>query len=180
MAEIASEKQAEAQLVERAKTDEQAFRQLYELYFPKIYGYIKKRVGQTETAQDLVSETFLKAFSNLPTFVYKGAPFSAWLYRIATNLIIDYYRQEKHYQKVDIENYDLVAENQDIEKEILTSQQRMEIDKYLIKLPERERKVIELKFFAQLNNGEIAQTLNISANLVGVLIFRALKKMKNN
>jgi len=83
----------EAELVERAKTDDRAFTILYDYYFPKIYGYIYKRVGNFDLAEDLVSSIFLKVFTNIGAYKEQGYSFSAWVYRIATNKLIDHYRK---------------------------------------------------------------------------------------
>lgn len=168
----------EQELVAKAKSDEAAFRQLYDFYFPKIYGYIKKRVTHTETAQDLVSEVFMKAFVNIGNFEFKGAPFSSWLYKIAANIVIDHYRKSGHYKTVDIENFQDIESGLSADLEVNWQEDRNEVNKYLAVLPDRERQVIELKFFAEQGNLEIAQSLGISANLVGVIIYRALTKMK--
>jgi len=90
----------EAQIVEMAKKDDQAFEVLYDFYFPKIYGYIYKRVGSFDVAQDLVSITFIKVFNNLDGYQYKGYSFSAWIYRIATNNLIDYYRKANRKKEI--------------------------------------------------------------------------------
>ena len=85
----------EAEIVERAKTDEAAFAILYDHYFPRIYAYIFKRAGNRETAEDILSMTFLRAFTNLKRYQSRGFLFGAWLYRIATNNLMDHYRKHK-------------------------------------------------------------------------------------
>lgn len=171
-------KEKEKELVERAKTDQEAFVELYNFYFPKILGYVKKRVKHQETAEDLVSETFTKVFVNLEKFDFKGYPFSSWLYRIAVNVVIDYWRKENKIKTSDIDEHFDIASNMETDQTVIIEERHQEVVKYMEVLPERERQVVELKFFAELSNQEIAQTMKISANLVGVIIFRALKKMR--
>lgn len=163
-------------LVEKAKSDEMAFTQLYNFYFLRIYNFINKRVSHRETAEDLVSETFMKAFANLNKYNYKGLSFGAWLYKIASNLVIDYYRKELKYKKEDIDDHPSIPSNLLTDEEIKIKQDKDAVEKLLAHLPDREKQIIELKFFAELSNNEIAEIMDITATNVGVLIFRSLKK----
>ena len=72
-------------LVEKAKTDKEAFVRLYDFYYPKIFGYVFRRTLELERTKDITSETFLKAYLNIGRFQWKKIPFSSWLFRIATN-----------------------------------------------------------------------------------------------
>ena len=102
----------EAGLVARAKEgDEIAISQLYRQYAPGIYGYIASRVGDSETAQDLTSEVFLGALEGLPKFEYRGIPFSAWVYRIAHDRIVDHYRRQGRRPTVPLEDEFLPAQD---------------------------------------------------------------------
>lgn len=170
----------EAEIVERAKKDDQAFTVLYNFYFPKIYGYIFKRVGSFDVAEDLVSTTFLKVFANLNNYQYKGYSFSAWIYRIATNNLIDYYRKSGKKKEINIDEIkELKDENSNFpEKLVQHSQDKKMVQEILKELPDRYQKVLYLKFFGDKDNTEIAETLEISENNARVLIFRALKSFK--
>src|ERR1700735_5250017 len=91
----AENRDALAGLLDKAKGgSEAAFAEIYDLYFKKIYRFIFFRVGHKETAEDLAEEVFLKAFSKISS-VNEPAAFEGWLYQIARNLVIDYYRQKK-------------------------------------------------------------------------------------
>ena len=83
-------------LVERARKDAEAFGELYDLYYPKVFGYILRRTASVEIAQDITSEVFFKVLKNPGQFCWRGIPFSSWLYRIATNEIASYFRKNKH------------------------------------------------------------------------------------
>src|SRR3989344_1558695 len=91
--------QEEQKSVEQAQTDDSAFSNLYEHYLPKIYGYIHKRIGNKQIAEDLTSQTFLKAFENFSGF--SGGSFKGWIYRIATNTVIDFYRTHKPVESIE-------------------------------------------------------------------------------
>jgi len=170
----------EAEIVERAKKDDQAFEILYNFYFPKIYGYIFKRVGSFDIAEDLVSTIFLKVFTNLNKYKYKGYSFSVWIYRIATNNLIDYYRKSNQRKEVNIDDIkELEDESSNMPEELIQrSQDKKLVRQILRELPEKYQRVLYLKFFAENDNGKIAEILETSENNVRVLIFRSLKSFK--
>jgi len=171
----------EMAIVVQAKTDDQAFSFLYEYYFPKIYYFILKRVGHKEAAEDLVSGVFLKVFGKLKSFkVEHEMSFKAWIYRIATNSLTDYYRRQSRKSEVDLDSLTELADVKDAGEEAAGADDAKLVRTCLADLPPRDREILELKFFAELSNLEIAETRKISANNAGVLIYRALKKFKEN
>lgn len=89
----------EEALVERAKCDPEAFGELYDRYYGRIFGYVLKRTASIDVAQDVTSEVFFKALKNLGRSRWRGVPFSAWLYRIASNEIANAFRRGKREQK---------------------------------------------------------------------------------
>jgi len=92
----------EKELVERAKKDPEAFGKLYDIHYSKIFGYILKRVADVDIAQDIVSETFLKALKNIWKFRWQNVSFSAWLYRISSNEISNFFRKKKPTVSIDL------------------------------------------------------------------------------
>jgi len=170
----------EKEIVERAKQDDQAFEILYDFYFPRIYGYVLKRVGDFSVAEDLVSKTFLNVFVNLKKYQYKGYSFGAWVYKIATNNLIDYYRKSGNRREVNIEEIrDLKDEINDTPDELAQHiQEKKLVQKTLRLLPEKYQEVLDLKFFAEKTTTEIAEILETNENNVRVLLFRALKLFK--
>ena len=172
--------QRDAELAKRAKTDHLAFEQLYDLYFPKIYGYVFKRVGHRETTEDIVSISFTKAFTNLHTFNDAEGGFRAWLYKIATNTVIDHYRKNGSKSNVPIEAVEHVLEDSNAtDREIEVSLIGKRLDQAIQKLSKTDQEIIHLKYFAEYTNQEIAEYLNISSNNSGVKIYRALAKLKS-
>ena len=170
----------EAELVERAKTDDQAFTILYDFYFPKIYGYIYKRVGNFDLAEDLVSATFLKVFTYLGRYNNRGYSFSAWVYRIATNNLIDHYRKAGRKKIVPLEQAEHIQDEHvdSPDTAVVRLQDRELVQRALEDVPEKYQKVLHLKFFADQSNEEIAEALEISENNVRVITFRALKSFQ--
>lgn len=167
------DKEKERKLVEQAQKSLHAFSELYDYYLPRIYRYSLNRVGNVEIAEDLTSKTFLKAMKNLGGFKYTVS-FSAWLYRIAHNTIIDFYRTNRKYSiSVEaIENFlssdkrtEEAAEKAELSKKIL---------EILKKLPAPYQEILSLRFFEEKNNSEIAEILDCSTNNVAVKMHRAL------
>ncbi len=168
----------EPDLAARAATDAEAYSALYDFYFPRIWSYVIRRVGHKETAEDLVSQVFLKATEALPRR-NGDAPFGAWLFRIAANCLIDHYRRKSRRPEHELE----LAESVPSAEAPLDSQAEAriafaKIEAALAKLPERDQRLVSLKFFAGLSHKEIALAEKISESNVGVIIYRAMEKLR--
>lgn len=169
-------------LVRKAsKGDEIAFAELYELYFEKIYRFVYFRVSHKEVAEDLTAETFIKAWRRLKE-IEAASAFNAWLYQIARNSVIDYYRSRK--SSVDLVSLENVLEYEDniIDRTDLAFKQK-DFLLALKKLTSDQQLVIKLKFLDELDNQEIARLLDKSEGTVRVIQHRAvneLKKLLNN
>ncbi len=160
--------------VRMSRGDDRAFEELYGRYFDPIYGFVKRRVGTQEIAEDLVSTIFLKAFASRSRFT-RGS-FKAWLYCIANNTIIDYYRTKKTCSMPSDELPDLPNGEPFVSDTIDNQHLRSILETAIARLDTRSQRVLQLKFFSELTNDEIAVALKISTNHAGVLIHRALKK----
>lgn len=156
---------------------EQAATELYNLFFDKIFRFIYYRVGHKETGEDLTEEVFTKAFTSLANLKEPNA-FEGWLYQIARNKVIDYYRSKKIVIALDEIENTLEYETNIIDTVNLEFQQKL-IVKVLKQLPSDQQKVIKLKFFEDLTNAEIAQLLEKPEGAVRVIQHRAINKLKN-
>lgn len=166
-------------LVEQAKEDSQAFAALYDKYFDQIYRYVYRRVNDKDTVHDLVSQTFYDALSHIDSYEHRGFPFSAWLYKIAHNNVLKWYRQHSKIQTTPIEEGMTFEDTSvDVEKDIKNIESKDAIQKILLELEPEDREIIRLKFFEEVSNVEIAEIMGLSANHIGVKVFRALKKVK--
>lgn len=158
-------------MIEAAQRDTSRFADLYEMYFDRVYAYIARRVGDRAETEDLTSEVFHHALANLRRFEWRGAPFAAWLYRIAANAIADRSerlgRERKIDPPADIEEADQ-EEAQDLAK----------IFAFVRELPANQRKVIEMRFAEQRSIREIAQILDTSEGAVKQLQFRGLETLR--
>ena len=168
------------ELAVRARVDEDAFNEMYQHFFPRVYNFIFARMKNVDAADDVVSVTFMKVYENLDRYNPTKAAFSTWIFRIASNSMLDYYRRTQSRGEVEWdETFDPPApEFQEPETQALIEDGKAEILKAMDKLNERERRIVELKYFSDMGNKEIAQLLGISANNVGVVLHGALKKMR--
>ncbi|HLG25332.1 MAG TPA: sigma-70 family RNA polymerase sigma factor, partial [Candidatus Gracilibacteria bacterium] len=173
--------QEEQQLVEDAKTNTESFGKLYDLYFPKIFAFVRAKTNNRDDAEDLVSEVFMKALENIPNYEWRGIPFAAWLFTIARNTLNNYYVKSGKTKHSDLEEARLVVEDeQQVSPHKKAAQEELaeQVRAVLAELPEKELNVVQLKFFAQLNNREIVHVTGLSESNVAVILFRTLKKIK--
>lgn len=173
--------QEEKQLVERAKSDTNAFGELYDSYFPRVYGFVASKVSSKDDAEDLASEIFMKILENIVDFEDRGVPFGAWVFRIARNCLNDFYKRSGKNRTTDIEEAYGVKEDEDKtspHKKAAQLELADAVKEVLKNLEEKELLVVQLKFFAQLNNREITVVTGLSESNVGVILYRTLRKMK--
>ncbi len=163
----------EQELVERLQEREPgAFRILYEQYAPVLYRYIRFRLQSDADTEDLMAEVFIKAWQALPTYEWRGVPLQAWLFRIAHNLIVDHFRK----QKVSFTNLpDWIRSNGHREYERIENQDV--IARAFRTLSEEQQIVLYLSYYESYSNKDVAEALGMTANAVGVMKFRALKRL---
>lgn len=173
----AAEMQNEWLEVQAAQQDSAMFQPLYERYFESIYLYIFRRIADEELAADICSQVFLKAMQRLYSYEYKGVPFSAWLYRIASNEVAQHFRKAKKNRIVSIDDANVVDMFEDIDEPVeLPSQEELVVA--LDKLKEDDLQLIELRYFEGLPYKEIAEILDITENNAKVKTFRILNRLK--
>ncbi len=163
-------------LVERAAGgDIESFGELYGIYLDRIYRYVFYQVSNRATAEDLTEEIFLKAWEGIGKFKWKGPPFLAWLYRIARNHVIDYFRTNRQQQTLDEE---LEGDDGRPEQEAGDKQTQRMLSKAIFSLPEQQRQIILLKFIDGLENCEIAKILRKSQGAIRITQMRALDALR--
>jgi RNA polymerase sigma-70 factor (ECF subfamily) len=179
----------EKQLVRQAQKAPDAFAELYDQYYPKIFGYVLRRTTNVEAAQDITSETFLKALRKLWQFRWRNVPFSSWLYRIATNEINQYFRKAEYKKSISMEElqeqgFELISPH-DPESELIEAQEKLkqyqdflEIQEKIVRLPAKYQEVIALRFFEQKQIKEIAEILGKKEGTVKSLLHRAVEKLR--
>jgi RNA polymerase sigma-70 factor (ECF subfamily) len=179
----------EEELVKRAQKDPDAFAKLYDQYYPRIFGYVLRRSANLEAAQDITSETFVKALGKLWQFQWRNVSFSSWLYKIATNEINQYFRKAEYKKSVSLEElqergFELLSPH-DPENELIEAQEKLkqhqdflEIQKKITKLPAKYQEVIALRFFEKEQIGKIAEILGKKEGTIKSLLHRAVEKLR--
>jgi RNA polymerase sigma-70 factor, ECF subfamily len=162
-------------LVAAAQKDPRRFSELYELNFARVYGYIARRVGDRDAAQDLTSEVFHKALASIHTFEWRGVPFAGWLLRIASNMIVD--RSKRGGKEVTGQE---LPDLPDLGKrpKLEEADQCARLFGLVDQLPKDQRRVIGMRFAEEKSIREIAQELGRSEGAVKQLQFRALQNLR--
>jgi len=167
----------ETVLVHQAKSgNAEAFGELYDAYVERVYRYIYFRVTDDQTTEDLTSQVFLKAWEHLDRYKPGGSPFIAWLYTIARNAVIDFYRTRK--QTVPLEEVGALA----LEEEALDDRMDRQFDVLALRtgmqqLTEEQQQVLTLKFIAKLSTQEVAHMMGKREGAVRALQMRALQTL---
>jgi len=166
--------------IEKAKKGNRAaFGALYDHYLPQIYRFIFLKVSSRAEAEDLAHEVFLSAWQNLPNYRYEGFPFSSWLYQIAKNATIDFYRTAKKnipLESADEEFIKMAAQTPEILNDLLDLER---IKKCLRLLKPDYQDVLIMRFIEEMPHEEIAVTLNKSQGAVRLIQHRAIKELKS-
>lgn len=170
----AAELEAERLLIEAAQRDRAAFAPLYERYVDQIFAYAHTLTRNRELAEDVTASTFAKAIEDLPRFEWRGVPYSAWLYRVAANLVARQARRPPwseldSHQPVDDASPELIAERHSREAEVRAAVSR---------LPDAQRQAVLLRFGGDLRNREIAEIMERSEGAVKLLTFRAMTTLR--
>jgi len=166
------------------KGDRSSFNMLFDIYFDRIYRYIGFRVPEDDI-EDLTGDIFLKFVENIANYkLVKGASFSAWLFRIAHNRVIDFYRKKKEILGIGTDEDDNFWEILPDEKElkpdekVLVLEREKQIREVLTKLPASYREILELKFLEDFSNLEISQITGKSEGNIRIIQLRALREMR--
>ncbi len=165
----------EASLVERARSDEKAFRELYERNASGVYRYAYYRTGNREDAEDVVAQTFLRVWRGLPGYRNVGIPFSHWLYRIASNVVTG--RSPRREQPV-AEVAEILGSRSGAGSAAELVAERLDLAAGLRTLPDPQQQVLALRYVMDLPVVEVARIMERSENAVKQLAFRALGNLK--
>ncbi|HEY2011981.1 MAG TPA: sigma-70 family RNA polymerase sigma factor [Bryobacteraceae bacterium] len=166
-------------LVEAAQADPARFAALYDLHFEQVYAFIARRVRDRDTAEDLTSEVFHKALANLKNYEWRGAPFAAWLIRIAANAMAD--RSKRAAREVACDEDPPAPDVKTVptaERDLEEIEHRARLFRLVSELPSNQRRVIHQRFVEEKSIREIARQLGRSEGAVKQLQFRALQSLR--
>lgn len=171
----------DAELIVLAAQDTSAFGELYERYVVRIYNYIYYRTSNHHEAEDLTAKVFMRALSHIENYDERGLPFSAWLYRIAHNLVANWHRDRSRRKIIPLEEFigghvrdnlpEDVAENTEERDRLLES---------IRQLPEERQQLLILKYVERLSNAEIGQIMNRTEGAVKSLYYRTLSFLRDD
>jgi len=176
-----SDNKDETALIDAAKTDSTAFGKLYKRYVERIYNYIYYRTGSTKDAEDLTGKVFFKAMSHIKGYKHMGLPFSAWLYRIAHNLVANYHRDRSRKQEISLDfvpGTSLPQKNPQPETRIVRSEEVEGLLATIRDLAPNRQELLILKFVDQLSNKEIGQIMRKSEGAIKSLYHRTLLELR--
>jgi RNA polymerase sigma-70 factor (ECF subfamily) len=169
----------ELQLIEQAKTDKEAFGQLYERYNKQISSYIYYRVGNSHDAEDLTTRVFMRAMQHIPHYEDQGVPFSAWLYRIARNLVANWHRDQNRRQMLSLEDMNQWHFREESPELALEWAEHKEtLYNAIRRLPRDRQELLILKFVDRLSNAEIGEILDRSEGAIKSLYHRTLLALR--
>jgi RNA polymerase sigma-70 factor, ECF subfamily len=165
-------------LVQAAQSDPARFDALYELHFERVYYYIARRIRDRATAEDLTSDVFHKALANLLTYEWRGAPFSAWLFRIAANALADQHKRTSR-ERPSPDNPRGADAQPDLSLPDLESiDYHARLFRLVGKLPSVQGRVIHERFVEQRTIREIAGRLKKTEGAIKQLQFRAIQTLR--
>lgn len=170
----------EMQLVERAATEPEAFGELYERHVRKIYNYIFYRTGNHHDAEDLTARVFHRALKHVGRFEDKGVPFSAWLYRIAHNLVANFHRDRGRRPVVPLEDFiAFTGVGEHPETYAINMEERRMLLTAVRRLPDDRQQLLILKFVERLPNAEIGQIMGRTEGAIKSLYHRTLNALRD-
>jgi len=172
----------EQSLVERARTDRDAFAELYRLYLPRIYAFAYRRCGSRPLAEDVTAATFEEALRSLPSFVAKGGGFGPWLFRIAANEIVDHYRADERARGRTghraLTLLAIPAGGVEAGADLESGEDHQRLLAALGTLTPRYQKAISLRYLAGLSHEEAAEAMGTTKPVMAVTLHRALRALR--
>ena len=180
----------EKDLIQQCRASPAAFGQVFDIWYKPVFGYILRRTADYDLSKDIAAETFLKAFLKINGFQWRGISLSAWLYRIATNELNQYYRSSKYkpqslQQLLENPQMEKLLHQQDgdareaMEKEMQGFNDFNLVRTNLLKLDIKYQEVIALRYFEQKTNTEISAILDKNEGTIKSLLSRGLEKLRN-
>ena len=182
MANTAADQRFSEELAQiaRAREDLSAFRPLYEKYYEGVYIFVYRRCGDAGDAPDIVSAVFEKAMLNIHKYEYRGYAFSAWLLRIAQNLLTDHFRRQSREQKIYVHDDGLADILEDVEEDNRTEEKLQAVIECLGNLPDNERDLVVMRYFEKRKYEELAEIAGMPLNNLRVKMHRIMEKIRKS
>jgi RNA polymerase sigma-70 factor (ECF subfamily) len=169
----------EETLLRASQGDRDAFGQLYERYIDRIFNYVYYRTGNLHDAEDLTARVFQRAMNHIKNYTDRGVPFSAWLYRIAHNLVANWHRDRSRKQEIPLDDLPVLPTKGDHpERNLLRSQEQEALLRLIRRLPPERQNLLILKFVEDMSNAEIGKIMGRSEGAVKSLYHRTLLALR--
>ncbi len=160
--------------------DVRAFTELYQYFLPKVFGYFSARVKNKEVSEELTSTVFLKVAEHLQTFSpKKGMSFSGWIFRIAHNVLVDYWRSKRENVTTESEEACAISSQENLSRETETREHMRAVEQCLERLPAIDREIIRLRSWEGYEYEEIAEIVGKKSGAIRMTLSRALEKMRS-
>ncbi len=161
--------------------DKQAFGELYQRYVTRIYNYVYYRTGNQQDAEDLTARVFMRALAHIGNYDERGVPFSAWLYRIAHNLVANWHRDNTRRKVIPLDDY-LINPSQDNAPEARAeaNEEQEHLMASIQRLPEDRQQLLVLKFVERLSNAEIGTIMDRTEGAIKSLYHRTLSALHDD
>jgi len=159
--------------------DHEAFGKLYENYVERIFNYVYYRTGNQHDAEDLTARVFFRAMRRIPQYQERGLPVSAWLYRIAHNLVANWHRDRGRRPEISLdEGFASIPHSEHPEVTLLHLEEQDHLLQIIQNLPPERQQLIILKFVEHLSNAEIGQIMGRTEGAVKSLYHRTLLSLR--
>ena len=170
----------ETELIQLARHDDKfAFGELYQRYVTRIYSYFYYRTGSSEDSEDLTARVFMRAMKHISNYDDRGVPFSAWLYRIAHNLVANWHRDNSRRKIIPLDDY-MVSTTDAPDSFAETSEQQDELLKAVSRLPEDRQQLLIMKFVERMSNAEIGEMMDKTEGAIKSLYHRTLPALNDD
>ncbi|NIM92489.1 MAG: sigma-70 family RNA polymerase sigma factor [Anaerolineales bacterium] len=178
---MSSKREEELELIRRAATEPGAFGELYESHVRRIYNYIYYRTGNHHDAEDLTARVFQRALNHIANFQDQGVPLSAWLYRIAHNLVANWHRDRSRRPVVPLEDHIIIRGTEsNPEIETIVEEERQLLLTLVQRLPPKRQQLLILKFVERLSNAEIGVIMDRTEGAIKSLYHRTLGALRED
>jgi RNA polymerase sigma-70 factor (ECF subfamily) len=166
-------------LVRASQGDKAAFGMLYEHYIDRIFNYVYYRTGNVNDAEDLTARVFQRAMHHIVNYTDRGVPFSAWLYRIAHNLVANWHRDRSRRQEIPLSDAPIISKGDHPETTLVRGQEHEALLRLIRTLPAERQHLLILKFVEHLSNADIGQIMGRSEGAVKSLYHRTLLALRD-
>jgi len=163
-----------------SKGDKDAFGMLYERYTERIFNYVYYRTGNVHDAEDLTARVFQRAMNHIHNYTDRGVPFSAWLYRIAHNLVANWHRDRSRKQEIPIDDLPVLpAKGDHPETTLVRTEEQDALLRLIRRLPPERQNLLILKFVENMSNAEVGQVIGRSEGAIKSLYHRTLLALRD-